>query len=171
MLPRKTSLGLYSDRQYDRIRGFIVLAHAEVEYCLEKLAEDALLRAQSSFQSDGQMRPCLASLIAWIPLRDRPPSWAGWSSARRASWSVRYYLGRVVPNNHGASSRHIASLTTPLGVQQAALDNSWLLLADALSYRRGGFAHTGLSAQTDPNPSDQRRDFRDLDGLLTAAAT
>jgi hypothetical protein len=42
LLPRKTALGLYSPRHYDRIRGYVVLAHAEIEYCLEKLAEEAV---------------------------------------------------------------------------------------------------------------------------------
>jgi hypothetical protein len=177
MLPRKTALGLYGDRQYDRIRGFVVLAHAEVEYCLEKLGEDALLAAEARYLADGKMRQCLASLLAWIPLKDRPPSWATWTNRRQVRWSVRYYRQRVLQPNHGASKRHILNLAEPLGILEPAFDNTWLLLADTLSTRRGSIAHTGRAAQSVPNPTDQRRDFRDLvvglrrlDRLLTKSA-
>lgn len=177
MLPRKTQLGLYSDRQYDRVRGFVVLAHAEVEFCVEKLAEEALTTAIGRYLADGQMRSCLANLVAWIPVDRRPKSWGAWTDSARVRWSVKYYRTRVVRYNHGASKRHILSLSEPLGIVEGALDNGWLLLADTVFRRRGSMAHTGVAAQSEPNPEDQRRDLRGLvvglrglDRLLTQSA-
>jgi hypothetical protein len=177
MLPRKTRLGLYSDRQYDRVRGFVVLAHAEVEYCVEKLAEEALIAAVGRYLADGQMPSCLVSLVAWIPANHRPQSWGTWTDSARVRWSVKYYRTRIVRSNHGAAKRHILSLAEPLGILEAALDNGWLLLADTVFTRRGSMAHTGIAAQSDPNPEDQRCDLRGLvvglrglDRLLTQAA-
>lgn len=177
MLPRPSRLGLYTDRQYDRVRGFIVLGHAEIEYCLEKLAEEALIAAYAGYTADGRMRGCLSSLVSWIPPARHPSGWSGWSATRRVKWSVRFYRKQVVAPNNGASKRHILKLSIPLGILESSLDATWLLLADTVFVKRGRVAHTGIAAQSDPNPADERRDvrnlangLRELDRLLTQAS-
>ena len=173
LLPRKTALGLYSPRQHDRIRGYVVLAHAEIEYCLEKLAEEAVVAALAGFLADGRVRSCLQSLLTAFPANQRPVPWGTWTQRRRIQWCVRIYRQTILPRNHGASSKHVLNLVRPLGITQSQLDTTWLAAADTLFSKRGAMAHTAVSVQTDPNPEDERRAVRavaaglgDLDRLL-----
>jgi hypothetical protein len=178
MLPRKSRLGLYHDRHYDRVRGFVVLAHAEIEFCIEKLAEGAVASAYAGYNVDGRLRSCLTSLVTNVPAKQKPPTWGKWAQARRIKWAVNYYGKQTLPNNHGASRRHILNVIGPLGISEASLDTTWLVAADTLFIRRGAMAHTGVAVQTDPNPDDERRAARSvavglarLDRLLTVCSS
>jgi hypothetical protein len=178
LLPRPTTLGLYTDRQYDRIRAYVVLAHAEVEFCMERIAWEAVSAANISYVKDGTLCKCLAALlkIAWVPKENLPKKWNDWTESRRIKWVTKFYE-QVLASNHGASKGHVLRIASPLGIIESDLDPNWLTDANTLFAKRGLFAHTGAGAQSDPNPIDERntivsvtRGLRHLDRLMTARA-
>src|SRR5690242_16726393 len=55
----------YSDRQYDRVRGYRLLAHAEIEACIEDLVRDTVIAAWTGWSTDARPRTCLMALVAY----------------------------------------------------------------------------------------------------------
>jgi hypothetical protein len=78
LLPAKLDpIPAYAPRQLDRILAYRLLAHAELEHCLEQLVSDAVTAAWNGYRNDHRPRTCLTALVAY---------YEGSSAAHRRLW-------------------------------------------------------------------------------------
>jgi hypothetical protein len=121
-IPPLHATGVYSDADYDSMRAFRLLAHAEIESYLELLVEDALLRMTST-------------ILAWKT--------AGKSSQLIDNISIytEKEIRQSVKKNNGVKSDNILHLLRPLGINGDQLDNMWLQAMNTYGEVRGGYAH------------------------------
>jgi hypothetical protein len=162
----------YSRRQVDRILGYRVLAHAEMEHCLERLVTTTVKVAWAAYRSDRRPRTCLLALLAYYegelggpPRTLTPPQ----KSKRllmnlddRIDRARNYHVGVVVRENHGLSEQNILRLVMPVGVASNELDPVWLADATSFTEDRGQAAHRSGSLQQVPDPTSELRRVREL---------
>src|SRR5690242_7123393 len=66
LLPSKFDpTGTYSPRVIDRARAYRLLAHAEIEACIEELVLDLVTAAYSAWEHDRRPRTCLIALASF----------------------------------------------------------------------------------------------------------
>jgi hypothetical protein len=184
MLPAQFEpTGSYSPRVFDRTRGYRLLAHAEIEACLEDLVTSLINDAYSEWLLDRQPRQSLFALLAYHegtlgPVPDAISSTG--SSARPLRARVKdardAYVTRVRRNN-GIRERDVLRLLLPVGVLESELDSAWLQEIDAFGEARGDAAHQALRTQQPPDPAteyevvcDVVAGLRKIDARLTALA-
>jgi hypothetical protein len=185
LVPRKGwkpgYIGTYTDRELDRVRGYRLLAHAEVESCLESLALAALDNAINGWVIDRKSRPCLIALMAFhegervsfpTAVSDHARHFL---RSRLDSAKARYSI--AVSNNHGVREVNVLRLLLPLGVREADLSGPWLATLDSFGAARGELAHRPGRALTPPDPPTEIMTvgqivagLRAVDRLLQTAA-
>lgn len=127
-VPVLNPTGAYSDAEYDRMRAFRLLAHAEIEKYLELLLEDAVTRFSHK-------------IMAW-QTSAQPQS----ALVVRLASHLELEIRSLIKKNHGAKKDNILSLLKPLGINGTHLDNLWLDAMDAYGTVRGSFAHNSNRA-------------------------
>jgi hypothetical protein len=181
LLPRNFDpLGLYSDRIYERTRGFRVLAHAEFESYIEDRCVDIIHRAHVEWKATGSIRPCLLSLIAHhediarsgnsIPqntmarlLGSIPESLSDLSDrsskhptlSGKIETAKKRYTTYVRERNHGIKERNLLLLLLPLGVEKGEIDTTWLNTTEGWATERGTVAHTSAKMQVQVDPRSE----------------
>jgi hypothetical protein len=152
-------MGRYSDAAYDRVRAFRVLAHAEVEACLEDLAFDAVLQAYAGWTSDARARTCLMSLVAYHELRislpkGMPPSGRQVPELGDAVEAAKnWYCTYLRAYNHGVRESNVLAILVPIGFRLGDIDNTWLATIDSFGNERGETAHrSAIKPLTQPDP-------------------
>ncbi|WTW95944.1 hypothetical protein OG216_22310 [Streptomycetaceae bacterium NBC_01309] len=184
LLPAKFDpLGLYTDRVYERTRGFRVLAHAEFESYIEDRAIEVVHRAHVEWKSSAKVRPCLLALMSHGDSESSIPeslSELADSSRKyptligRIETAKKHYSAYVRTRNNGIKEKNLLLLLLPLGVAKNEIDLTWLNTTEAWATSRGEVAHTSaikMQVQIDPRIELQTvRDildgFRVLDKLL-----
>jgi hypothetical protein len=162
MLPaRFESTGSYTDRQFDRARGYRLLAHAEIEACIEDLALSVIQTAYNSWRLDYRPRHSILTLLAYYEdsLGSVPTTI---SSAGASTTPLRTRVERArnqyiasVRKNHGIREANVLRLLLPIGVMESDLDGAWLQQIDAFGSARGNTAHQGGRAQQPPDPATE----------------
>lgn len=177
----------YSDRQDDRIRGFRLLAHAELEACIEDLVRETVVSAWKGWQSDQKPRTCLMALVAYYEgdlgsLPDRlDPTKPGKKLihlADRVDRARNHHINQVVFKNHGIREPNLLSMLLPVGILESDINRTWLATIDSFGTERGATAHQSGRAQQKPDPEQELRTVRAiakglaaLDSRLTALRT
>lgn len=190
LLPRDFDpLGLYSDRIYERTRGFRVLAHAEFESYIEDRCVEIIHRAHVEWRSTGAIRPCLLSLVAHHEDIARPSNSNGQNAAARLLGSIpeslsdlssnsdkyptisrkieiakRRYTTYIRERNHGIKEKNLLLLLLPLGVDKGEIDTTWLNTTEGWATERGTVAHTSAKMQVQVDP---RSEFNTVKHILT----
>ncbi len=186
MLPRYLRTGLYRDREYDRTRGFRVLAHAEVEAFLEEICEEFAKRAVAAWNADGRPRRSIDAIVATgegVARGTRRLVWADGTSQltpRRTpittstvASGLAAYQRLVIQKNHGLKDSNILNLTARIGILATELDSVWLANMKSFGDARGETAHTSRRTQSQPDPRNESKTliavvegFRPLDRAL-----
>lgn len=160
-LPRVNPTGEYSSKQYDSVLAFRLLAHAEVEACIEDLARNALLGAFRAYKLDGRARlPLLA--VASFSAAGKPGGVVAEGDADFGHWlglAVTAH-GKRIADNNGIRERNIAALLLPVGIQLPEIDPLWLAEIDAFGHRRGDAAHRSWGTQQPPDPVSEKSSIR-----------
>lgn len=178
--------GVYSDRQYDRVRGYRLLVHAEIESFLEDRVTEIATQSFTRWQTDRRPRTCLTALVAYydtqfpsVPssiLRPAQNTTLDLLEARVEKAKTIFVLKTKTKNN-GIREEDILALTLPVGVQVTDLDQTWLATIDSFGRDRGLTAHTAGRTQQPPDPATEVqtvsqlvRGLRNVDALLTKLA-
>lgn len=180
LLPVKFSdTGTYPDRVFVRTRGYVLLAHAELEACLEDLVVDAAARAHSRWTTTRRATPAAISLLAFSETRPLPiplKSGSGADLDARLRSARDRFCGYAKDRNHGLRERNILRLLLPIGFGESDIDSSWISTTDSFCRRRGDAAHqSGVAVRPDPRSelSTVRtilKGVRDIDGRLQKLA-
>jgi hypothetical protein len=165
----------HSPRQIDRILAYRLLAHAEIEHCLEQLVQTTVTAAWSGYKIDRKPRTCLTALIAYYEgqLGGPPGTLASKKSSKiivdlddRIDKARHHHIESVIRQNNGMTEKNVLRLLMPVGIRASELDPSWLTDAGAFSADRGTAAHQTGRVQQIPDPgSEFNRVRRIAEGL------
>jgi hypothetical protein len=165
--PPPLSTTVYTPRQFDLTRSYIVLAHAEIEAFCEEIAVLKANKAMNHFRVYGTIRPILRKIVAYYVIKEKK-SWSHVSkpSATTIETAFQSYLGSV-RDNHGIKRLNIGRLFYPLGISEASLDTTWLTQMDTFGSNRGTWAHSSIKAHNPPDPHSEVKNVKQLmEGLL-----
>ncbi|MHB8804382.1 MAG: HEPN domain-containing protein [Coriobacteriia bacterium] len=181
MLPQYFSaMGVYTERQKDRARGYRLLVHAEIESYIEDTSKNVVVSAVQKWDSANEASEALVALLAayhcsWYAddsLADskvlefarsrKAPSKAAADVVRAA---MEQYA-QVLKDNHGIKERNLRKILVPAGVDLDSLDGTWLTTLDDFGGLRGQAAHqTARVSQTIDPRAEYDRTKQLLQGL------
>jgi hypothetical protein len=174
--------GAYSPRAIDRARSYRLLAHAEIEACIEDLARELIANSYAAWELDKRPRTCLLALVSFyddkfprIP-EAMPPMLGrvtpGFMKDRVET--ARNAYARAVQQSNGVKEKDLLRLLLPVGIQEYELDRTWLATIDSFGSVRGDTAHQSMRTQQPPDPANELAivrqivtGLRQLDELLT----
>jgi hypothetical protein len=152
--------GSYSPRKIDRVRGFRVLAHAEIESCLEDLVAETVDAAYKAWWLDQKPRTTLVSLMAFcerdFPIRDALSEDSGPDIRDRVTAAKNEFMRWVKVENHGIREKNVLKLLLPVGIREFEIESAWLATIDGFGDNRGTTAHqSARKPQTIPDPKSE----------------
>jgi len=174
LCPAKFSdTGDYSVEERDRVLGFRLLAHAEIEHFLEEKAQDVIVSAKKKWDLERKIGPALLNVVAFhsharvMSAQDFRKEFDG--EKQRTQETVTGACNAFINSikrNHGIKDENIFKLLLPLGVSPKQIDPTWLGNTHSFASDRGPTAHS--SAQTyqlvDPKGEVERVD-KVIEGL------
>lgn len=159
MLPSIDDTGHYDERAYDLVRGFRVLAHAEIEAFLEDRAIAYLDHAITSFFNRGRNGKCLVSLLAYDEPYQGPPAPILNPGQKptpdvqaRVEAAKRRYSRYVRVSNHGVREENLLRLFVPLGINLQEVGATFVPVMDSWGSVRGSIAHASCGTYQPPDP-------------------
>ena len=167
MLPQKFDpTALLARRQYDRIAGYRLLIHAEMEYCMERIVLDALARCLAA-GTHGYASPASAAFVACAAVNFKEDKTKALSIPRTSSLKKRDLsqlaagqskFTAVIDRNHGIRTWNVYRILLPVGVRKRTIDSllggAWLQKIDEFGQQRGNIAHQSGRIYQPPDPQD-----------------
>jgi hypothetical protein len=154
------STGTYSARKIDRARGFRILAHAEIESCLEDLVAQTVDTAFKGWWLDQRPRTTLVALVTFCgreyPAREALGAKSGPDMRARVTLAKNEFMRWVKTENHGIRERNVLKLLLPAGIGEHEIETAWLATIDGFGADRGSTAHQSANKpQTIPDPRSE----------------
>lgn len=170
LLPKTFSpTGSYRMQQYDKVRAYRLLAHAELESYLEDRARTMATVAYNKWKVDGRPRSVLISLLAFHLIQDglngQKLREVLSGTRRHTDDSVRsatQAYNNMLSKNHGIKEENILRILLPLGVEASDIDSAWLRTIHDFGQKRGETAHTSTRTQQPPDPESELRVVSDI---------
>jgi hypothetical protein len=159
LLPPTKATGDYTAAEYDRTRAFRVLAHAEIEACLEDIAFAVADTSNKKWQIDRRARKSLLALMAYYEGKRELPSLL--IPGKRTPQELRHlienarneYCNRLRQDNNGIREANILAILLPVGITLAQINSTWLATTDSFGQDRGATAHQSAVRSTSlPDP-------------------
>lgn len=171
LLPPLRPTGDYAAAEFDQVRAFQLLAHAEIESFVEDRAIAVIDRALDKWRLDGRARKPVVALLAFTEEKlGRPPETIP-PSKRELNDRVeraKSAFSRVVHSNNGIKERDLLSILLPVGVLEVDIDETWLASMSSFGEVRGTTAHKAIRVQTPPDPATERARIKEvMEGLAT----
>jgi|SRR5215213_6758643 len=152
LLPKTKLSGNYTKEEQDKIRGYLLLIHAEIESFFEERVEEKVNTAFIKWQSKRQKSNILLSVMAfrndeisYTPFKNNKSIEARIEKAKN---SFTHFI-RV--QNHGIKEDNLLNLLLPIGIEENQMDNTWLSTMESFGKSRGQVAHSTAKTQ---NPLD-----------------
>lgn len=159
--------------EYDQVRAFIVLSHAEVEEYIEAMCIDILQRAEARWISAGFAGACIAALMLYNDKQTKPPKSLALQAQKDTVDEIvksafQKHRRLAERDNHGVKETNLLRLLLPIGFKESDFDGIWLGVMNSFGANRGMVAHQSASRiHNPPDPTISRRQVQDvLDGLL-----
>ncbi len=176
--------GNYSAADYDRVRGFIALVHAEIEAFIENRCSLVASRCVDQWISNRQTSLVVISLHTicangWDGLLEKP-SFKKLSNEISVEMRLKSALEQYVQaigGNNGVKEPDLKRLLIPLSIRFSDLRPGWVDAMNSFGGLRGQVAHkTSVGVIQQPDPKDLRKTvwkdlvpgLRHLDLLLTS---
>ena len=160
-LPRKFNpTGTYTDRQFDRVRAFRLLAHAEFEWYLEEITFETANKAFDDWQMRGVVTAPLLAMVAYTDVypgmgRNTEQTRIDRDLDSRIKDSKNRFNVYAKNRNHGIREKNILTLLLPMGVSQSGIDQTWLSTTDSFGRSRGETAHVSNQVTNLPDPKNE----------------
>lgn len=165
MLPATKADLTYTAAQYDHVRAYVLLVHAEVEAFLEQRIRDEVRRRVEAWKRNRTPSSVLMGMLAFregqwtspIESLDSPSE----GDAKR--WRERDVGARLdlcheqlvslLEKNNGVKAKDVLSMLVRIGLAVDSIDSELVSELDALGMERGTFAHSAVRAvKTLPDP-------------------
>lgn len=155
--------GAYTPRAIDRARSYRLLAHAEIEACIEDLVRGLVTSSYAAWELDRRPRTCLLALVSFYAEKFPPVPETMPATLSRVTpgfmkdriETARNAYARVVLQNNGVKEKNLLRLLLPIGIQEYELDRTWLATIDSFGSVRGDTAHQSMRAQQPPDPANE----------------
>jgi hypothetical protein len=184
LLPAARADLAYTSEELDRVRGYLVLCHAEIEACIEDLARRVLSKSRDRWKGDRRARPALVAVVAYHesgfggPARKLSPRGSQKPAPTlddRIATACDAYDEYVRKDNHGVRESNLLRVLLPVGVRESDLDPAWVADMETFGIMRGIVAHVSArAARARPDPVNARsqvqralKGLRDVDALLS----
>jgi len=173
LLPPLSSTGDYSEVELDRVRGYRLLVHAEIEAYLEDRARAIANESVKRWVADGKPKPVILGLLSFHLKQDRvthqdlKEEYTG-SKARVADaiHSANQSYNQVLSQNNGVREDSVLKILLPIGVRPSDLDQTWLNTIDSFGMARGEIAHTSIKTQQPLDPLSEKKTVEQILGGL-----
>ena len=174
LLPKVFSpTGSYNMQQYDKVRAYRLLAHAEVESYLEDRAREIANNAYNKWSVDHRPRAVLINLLAFHLQQEGLSA----QKLREVLGGTRQHTGdsvksatqaynKMLSDNHGIKEENVLRILLPLGIEAEDIDSVWLSAIHAFGTNRGETAHTSIRTQQPPDPESEFRVVSSIVGGL-----
>ena len=169
MLPRTFDpTGAYTERQFDRARGFRLLAHAEIEWYLEEIVFETANKAFDDWKQYGSVTRPLLAVVAYVDVHlGEPPITMQDDTLRdldkRVERSKNRFNTFAKGSNHGIREANILRLLLPVGISASDIDPTWLSTTNSFGRLRGLTAHASNQVY---NPPDPRNEFEIVNQVI-----
>ena len=157
----KQSISGITPLQSDRLRGFILLCHAEFEDYFESIALGLLKEAEEKWDNNRIANYNLASLFIYHEKINT--SDVNTTKAKKIISDYR----QMVKDNHGIKEHNIKQLFEPLGYKMDGFDATFLSTLSSFGAMRGETAHT--SAKKVQQSLDKNTEMSRVDDILKGA--
>ncbi len=155
MLPRTFSpTGTYTAIQLDKVRGYRLLVHAEIEAFLEDSAREVVRSTFDSWRRDFKPRITIVSLLAFL----RPCDKSFKSVSEAVGFSVEQF-NRAVERNNGIKEDNLMKILPPAGIAWANINETWLSTLNSFGTARGEVAHASVHVH---QPIDPKSEFETI---------
>jgi hypothetical protein len=161
LLPTDKPFGGFMESEEDRLRAYILLVHAEIEFFLEELGKD-VVEAAVRVSTAVNCRPVVSRLIY---MKTKGTAEITRLTPDLISGVTSFYEG-IVDNNHGLRALHLMRLFMPLGLTHRDFDEVFLGNLEAFGRKRGGIAHSSIRLIQGTQPSTERRKVNDIADYL-----
>jgi hypothetical protein len=174
--PPYQTTGTYTDRQLDQTRAYRLLAHAEIEACIEDLARGVAVDVHLAWLADRRPRAPVLALLAYCEkVHGLPPEslpLAGPADiAQRVEAAKNIFTARI-HSNDGVRERNVLSLLMPIGLTEYDISQTWLATIDSFGHQRGDTAHQSLKrAKFLPDPATEVATVADILGGIKDIGT
>lgn len=164
LLPAIKINGNYTKKESDLIRSYVLLCHAEIESFFEDIAESKVQKALTAWINSRKKSNCLLAIMSFCTEE------IYWKKIKKSSKEkldfrinrvTNHYL-RKLNNNHGIKSGNLCSILLPIGIESDELDQTWLNTMDNFGSKRGQFAHTSSSVQSQIDLVSERNNINNL---------
>lgn len=172
MLPQKRSpTGNYKNSTYERVLGYKLLIHAELEYYFEEVTKSIMKSAKDKWDKKNEATPTIVALMAYcqksfvaIPehTADQHSSVDLYDRVKTAYTEHHKYISS---KNHGIKENNILALFLPIGITISEIDNNLLIALDSFGSERGAIAHQ-TKAQQCLTPDDVEASVKNILTLL-----
>jgi hypothetical protein len=160
-----------SDEEEDRVKAYLLLAHAEIEDYVETRAKGIILKALDDWKTSTRTSPPLLGLAALSPalkpLEKRAPLSPGPDSlTAHLNGAFAIYLDSI-DRNHGVTEKNLLRMILPLGISEYSLDIVWLGDMTSFAALRGEIAHKSRSTtKQEVHPATEHARIQGLLGEL-----
>lgn len=168
LLPRTLSpTGNYKESTYEKVRGYKILVHAELEYYFEELAKAIMTSAKAKWDKSGETTKTLLALVAYCDTKFlAAPDKINDQRAKvdldfRIKEAYQAHYKYISMNNNGIKEKNIISLFLPVGVNIDDLDNNLMIALDSFGSDRGQIAHKTRAMQCQ-TPDDAKAEVRNI---------
>lgn len=148
LLPSIKISGNYTKKETDLIRSYVLLTHAEIESYFEDVASEKVKKSLESWINSRKRSSCLLSIMAFCA---EEINWENRADKHKIESRIRVTTGHYInllKNNHGVKSKNILKMLLPIGIEESELDQTWLAIMDDFGKKRGSFAHSSHSVQS-----------------------
>ena len=150
LLPTPKINGNYTKKESDMIRSYVILSHAEIESYFEDIADSKVRKALNDWMTNRKKSNCLLATMSFCT---EEINWEKEKKSDKEKLEFRinriasHYLNKL-NNNHGVKSINLINILLPIGIEVDEIDPTWLSTMDSFGSKRGQFAHTSSSVQS-----------------------
>jgi hypothetical protein len=150
LLPAPKINGNYTKKESDMIRSYVILTHAEIESYFEDIADSKIRKALSNWINNRTKSNCLLLVMSFC---SEEINWDKEKKSDKEKLEFRIYrvanhYRNKLKNNNGIKSANLFNILLPVGIESQDIDPTWLSTMDNFGSKRGQFAHTSSSVQS-----------------------
>jgi hypothetical protein len=149
-----SATGRYTDKEHDLARGYMVLAHAEIEAYFEDRCSSVVARAQQRWKKKSSCGRTLIRLMKVHNLNQKQPWRPVEKTQVRVNAAINSYMDSIKQNN-GIKEDNLFKLLFPIGIEADDLSSTWLAVMNSFGGARGAVAHTSVRTQQPIDPASE----------------
>jgi hypothetical protein len=147
-------LGNYAEREavQTKTKGFVILAHAEIEAYLEGSAKDVIHYSEIKWKTNGRIAQPLVLLLAYSQ-KNPEPSFGKKGVLADPLGKFHKHCEKVIADhykaisdNNGVKEHNVLKMFCPLGLAHSDLSATLLPLLDSFGSLRGVHAHDPIKS-------------------------